>query len=252
MVLPDLGKEINTELSPSGSLAWRVSNEDFFKSKMVSDLKLRLGYGVTGNQEIGNYSFSSNYNTYLYNFNGSFVSARHSTVLPNSNVKWESQEQYNIGLDATLFDDRINVTLDAYVKNTNDMSVPQSVPVTSGYSDIYVPYINAGKIQNKGIELVINTKNIKKEKFSWTSDFVFSMNRNKVIDLNGDVPLITGGLGLNLNAARIQEGYPINAFYGFVQDGIFQTQTEIDNHVYKYKELHPVTVPLPVTLDLKI
>ena len=197
---------------------------------MVSDLKLRLGYGVTGNQEIGNYSFSSNYNTYLYNFNGSFVSAAIPTVLPNSNVKWESQEQYNIGLDATLFDDRINVTLDAYVKNTNDMLVPQSVPVTSGYSDIYVPYINAGKIQNKGIELVINTKNIKKEKFSWTSDFVFSMNRNKVIDLNGDAPLITGGLGLNLNAARIQEGYPINVFYGFVQDGIFQTQTEIDNH----------------------
>jgi len=215
---------------PSGSLAWRVSNEDFFKSKMISDLKLRLGYGVTGNQEIGNYSFSSNYNTYLYNFNGSFVSAAIPTVLPNSNVKWEAQEQYNIGLDATLFDDRVNVTLDAYVKNTNDMLVPQSVPVTSGYSDIYVPYINAGKIQNKGIELVINTKNIKKDKFSWTSDFVFSMNRNKVIDLNGDAPLITGGLGLNLNAARIQEGYPINVFYGYVQDGIFQTQTEIDNH----------------------
>lgn len=215
---------------PSGSLAWRVSNESFFKSKVVNDLKLRLGYGITGNQEIGNYSFSSNYNTYLYNFNGSFVSAAIPTVLPNSNVKWEAQEQYNVGLDASLFDDRINVTLDAYIKNTNDMLVPQSVPVTSGYSDIYVPYINAGKIQNKGIELVINTKNIKKEKFSWTTDLVFSMNRNKVVDLNGDAPLVTGGLGLNLNASRIQEGYPINVFYGFVQNGIFQTQTEIDNH----------------------
>jgi TonB-linked SusC/RagA family outer membrane protein len=215
---------------PSGSLAWRVSNEDFFKSKVINDLKLRFGYGITGNQEIGNYSFSSNYNTYLYNFNGAFVSAAIPTVLPNSNVKWEAQEQYNIGLDATLFDDRINVTLDAYVKNTNDMLVPQSVPVTSGYSDIYVPYINAGKIQNKGIELVINTKNIKKDKFSWTTDFVFSMNRNKVIDLNGDAPLITGGLGLNYNVSRIQEGYPINVFYGFVQDGIFQTQTEVNNH----------------------
>jgi len=215
---------------PSGSLAWRVSNEEFFKSKVINDLKLRFGYGITGNQEIGNYSFSSNYNTYLYNFNGAFVSAAIPTVLPNSNVKWEAQEQYNIGLDANLFDDRINVTLDAYVKNTNDMLVPQSVPVTSGYSDIYVPYINAGKIQNKGIELVINTKNIKKDKFSWTTDFVFSMNRNKVIDLNGDAPLITGGLGLNYNVSRIQEGYPINVFYGFVQDGIFQTQTEINNH----------------------
>nr|WP_314898093.1 TonB-dependent receptor [uncultured Flavobacterium sp.] len=215
---------------PSGSVAWRISNEEFFKSKAVKDLKLRFGYGITGNQEIGNYSFSSNYHTYLYNFNGTYVSAAIPTVLPNSNVKWEAQEQFNLGLDANLFDDRINVTLDAYVKNTNDMLVPQSVPVTSGYSDVFVPYINAGKIQNKGIEVVINTKNIQKEKFSWTSDFVFSINRNKVIDLNGDVPLITGGLGLNYNVSRIQEGYPINVFYGFVQDGVFQTQTEIDNH----------------------
>ena len=215
---------------PSASLAWRISNENFFKSKSVNDLKLRLGYGVTGNQEIGNYAFSSNYNTYLYNFNGNFVSAAIPTVLPNSNVKWESQEQYNIGLDASLFNERVSLTLDAYIKNTNDMLVPQSVPVTSGYSDIYVPYINAGKIRNKGIELVINTKNIQKDKFSWNTDFVFSMNRNKVIDLNGDAPLITGGLGLNLNVARIQKGYPINAFYGFVQDGIFQTQADVDNH----------------------
>lgn len=215
---------------PSGSLAWRISNEGFFKSKAVNDLKLRLGYGVTGNQEIGNYSFSSNYNTYLYNFNGSYVSAAIPTVLPNSNVKWEAQEQFNLGIDASLFDNRVNLILDAYIKNTNDMLVPQSVPVTSGYSDIYVPYINAGKIQNKGVEVVINTKNIQKEKFSWTTDFVFSANKNEVIDLNGDVPLITGGLGLNYNVSRIQEGYPVNVFYGFVQDGIFQTQTEIDNH----------------------
>ena len=215
---------------PSGSLAWRISNEEFFKSKAVNDLKLRLGYGITGNQEIGNYSFSSNYNTYLYNFNGTYVSAAIPTVMPNTNVKWEAQEQYNIGVDATLFDERVKVTLDAYIKNTNDMLVPQAVPVTSGYSDIFVPYINAGKIQNKGIELVINTKNVQKDKFSWDTDFVFSINRNKVIDLNGDTPLVTGGLGLNYNVSRIQEEYPINVFYGFVQDGIFQTQTEVDNH----------------------
>lgn len=215
---------------PSGSLAWRISNEEFFKSKSIDDLKLRLGYGITGNQEIGNYSFSSNYNTYLYNFNGTYVSAAIPTVLPNSNVKWEAQEQYNIGLDASLFNQRVNLTLDAYVKNTNDMLVPQSVPVTSGYSDIYVPYINAGKIQNKGIELIINTKNIQRDKFAWTTDFVFSLNRNKVLDLNRDAPLVTGGLGLNYNVSRIQEGYPINVFYGFVQDGLFQNQADVDNH----------------------
>ncbi len=224
---------------PSGSLAWRISNEEFFKSKSIDDLKLRLGYGITGNQEIGNYSFSSNYNTYLYNFNGAYVSAAIPTVLPNSNVKWESQEQYNVGLDASFFNQRVNLTLDAYIKNTNDMLVPQSVPVTSGYSDIYVPYINAGKIQNKGIELVINTKNIQRDKFTWSTDFVFSLNRNKVLDLNRDAPLVTGGLGLNYNVSRIQEGYPINVFYGFVQDGIFQTQDDVNTHAVQVQGTTP-------------
>ena len=78
--------------------------------------------------------------------------------------------------------------------------------------------------------MVINTKNIQKDKFSWNTDFVFSLNRNKVIDLNGDAPLVTGGLGLNYNVSRIKEGLPINVFYGFVQDGIFQTQADVDNH----------------------
>lgn len=236
---------------PSGSLAWRISNEGFFKSKVVNDLKLRFGYGITGNQEIGNYSFSSNYNTYLYNFNGTYVSAAIPTVLPNSNVKWEEQEQYNAGIDATLFDDRVNVTLDAYVKNTNDMLVPQAVSITSGYSDIYVPYINAGKIQNKGIEVAINAKIIKKEKFSWSTDLVFSANRNKVVDLNGDVPLTTGSLGLNYNVSRIQEGYPVNVFYGFVQDGIFQTQTEIDDHAVQVQGTSPSNSTSPGDVRFK-
>ncbi|MGA9591082.1 MAG: SusC/RagA family TonB-linked outer membrane protein, partial [Salegentibacter sp.] len=215
---------------PSASLAWRISEEDFLQdSKTVNNLKLRLGYGVTGNQEIGNYSFSSAYNTNLYNFNGHFVTAAVPTVLPNSNVKWESQKQYNIGIDATLFDHFMDVTLDAYRKDTEDMLVPQSVPVTSGYSDIYVPYINAGKIRNQGIEAVLTTYNFNQENFKWTTDFVFSYNDNEVIDINSDTPLTTGGIGLNYNLERIQPGYPINVFYGFVQDGIFQTQQEVDN-----------------------
>ena len=236
---------------PSGSLAWRISNEGFFKSKVVNDLKLRAGYGITGNQEIGNYSFSSNYNTYKYNFNGAYVSAAIPTVLPNSNVKWEEQEQFNVGIDANFFDNRINVVLDGYIKNTNGMLVPQAVPVTSGYSDIYVPYINAGKIQNKGIELVINTKNIVKDKFSWTSDLVLSTNKNKVIDLNGDVPLITGSLGLNYNVSRIQEEYPVNVFYGFVQDGVFQTQTEINDHAVQVPGTSPSNSTSPGDIRFK-
>lgn len=213
---------------PSGSAAWRISQEDFFDVSFIEDLKIRAGYGITGNQEIGNYSFASSYNTYRYNFHNTYVSAVLPTVLPNTNVRWESQEQINLGVDMSLFDGRINATVDAYIKNTHDMLVPQSVPVTSGYSDIYVPSINAGQMRNKGIEAMINTVNVQNEKFTWTSDVVFSFNDNEVIDINSETPLTRGGIGLNYNLARIQPGYPANVFYGFVVDGIFQTDEEVE------------------------
>ena len=227
---------------PSGSFAWRVSEEKFLnESKTINDLKLRVGYGVTGNQEIGNYSFASSYNTNLYNFNNSFVTAAVPTVLPNSNVKWESQKQFNIGIDASLFNHIVDITIDGYIKNTEDMLVPQTVPVTSGYSDIFVPFINAGEIKNSGIETVVTTRNIDKEKFKWTTDFVFAYNKNEVIDINSDAPLLTGGIGLNYNLARIQPGYPINVFYGFVQDGIFQTQNDVSNWAVQTPGTNPAS-----------
>lgn len=237
---------------PSASAAWRISEEDFFgNSETISDLKLRLGYGVTGNQEIGNYSFSSAYNTNLYNFNGNFVTAAVPTVLPNRNVKWESQKQYNIGVDASLFGRAVDVTVDLYRKDTEDMLVPQSVPVTSGYSDIYVPYINAGNIRNQGIETVITSYNFNLDKFRWTTDFVFSYNENEVLNINSDTPLTTGSIGLNYNLARIQPGYPVNVFYGFVTDGIFQTQEEVDRAAVQIPGLNPATSTSPGDIRFK-
>lgn len=225
---------------PSAALAWRVSGEKFMeKATAVNDLKLRLGYGVTGNQEIGNYAFSSSYNTVLYNFNNSYVSAVVPTVLPNTNVKWEGQEQFNVGIDAAFYN-RINLTFDAYVKNTNDMLVPMSVPVTSGYSDIYVPSINAGKIVNKGIELSLSTKNFVHE-FQWSTDVVLSYNKNKVESINGDTPIITGSTGLNSSISLIQGGYPVNVFYGYVTDGVFQTQADVANHAIQMPGTNPAT-----------
>src|SRR5690606_17823409 len=231
---------------PSASLAWRISEEGFLTdSETVNELKLRLGYGITGNQNIGNYSFASAYNTNLYNFNGNFVTAAVPTVLPNSNVQWESQEQFNVGLDASLFNNFLDLTLDGYVKNTEDMLVPQTVPVTSGYSDVYVPYINAGKIRNKGVELVLTTHNIDREKLKWSTDLVFAYNHNEVIDINSDTPLTTGGLGLNYTLARIQPGYPINVFHGFVHNGLFQTQEEVDSHAVQVPGTDPATSTAP-------
>ncbi len=237
---------------PSAALAWRISNENFLKnSNVINNLKLRLGYGITGNQEIGNYSFSSSYNTYLYNFNNSYVSAVLPTVLPNPNVKWEGQEQYNAGFDLDLFNNRISLIVDGYVKNTNDMLVPMSVPVTSGYSDVYVPSINAGKIQNKGFEVTLSTKNIIKNDFKWSSDAVFSYNKNNVESINSDTPIITASGGFNSAIGLIKEGYPVNVFYGYITDGIFQNQDEVDRHAVQMPGSNSATSTSPGDIRFK-
>lgn len=237
---------------PSAALAWRISNENFLKdSKTINNLKLRLGYGITGNQEIGNYSFSSSYNTYLYNFNNTFVSAILPTVLPNPNVKWEGQEQYNAGFDLDMFNNRISLIVDGYIKNTNDMLVPMSVPVTSGYSDVYVPSINAGKIQNKGIEATLSTKNFVGENFKWSTDVVFSYNKNNVESINSETPIITASGGLNSTIGQIQNGYPVNIFYGYVTDGVFQNQSEVNNHAVQMPGSNPATSTAPGDIRFK-
>lgn len=214
---------------PSASAAWRISEEDFFKDiSFVNDLKLRAGYGITGNQNIGNYSFASVLQTVQYNFNGTPVNAIVPQAIPNPGVRWEKVEQANIGVDASFWNSRVNVTLDAYLKNTRDMLVPMSVPISTGYSDIVVPSINLGKVQNRGIELAVNTKNITGE-FEWSTSFNVSYNQNKIVSLNDSVPLYTGSIGLNQNLS-IQHpgGYPINEFYGFVTAGVFQNQKEVN------------------------
>jgi TonB-linked SusC/RagA family outer membrane protein len=217
-------------LFPSASLAWRISQEDFMKNlNFINDLKIRVGYGVTGNQEIGNYSFASALNTIAYNFNNTLVSAVVPNMMPNPNVQWEQQKQTNIGIDATIVNQRITISVDGYYKATDKMLVPMNVPVSTGYSDIDVPYINAGKMENKGIEFSIDTKNFVGP-FVWNTSLNFSYNLNKVVNINDTVPMSSGSIGLNQNLALIKNGWPINAFYGFVTDGIFQTQEEVNQH----------------------
>jgi len=217
-------------LFPSGSLAWRISEEDFMKSlTFINSMKVRTGYGVTGNQEIGNYSFASALQTIKYNFNNSVVNAVVPLMMPNPNVQWEEQKQANIGIDASMFKSRIEIIIDAYIKNTDNMLVPMSVPVSTGYSDVYVPYINAGEMQNKGVEFTIDSRNLTGD-FTWNTSFNISYNRNTVKSLNDTVPMASGSIGLNYNLALIQAGHPVNEFYGFITEGVFQTQTEVDNH----------------------
>lgn len=215
---------------PSGSFAWRISEEDFFPdTDLLSYLKLRTGYGVTGNQEIGNYSFASALTTIKYNFNDNLVNAVVPYVMPNPNVRWESQQQANIGFDASLLKQRINLTVDLYHKRTTDMLIPMSVPIFTGYSDIAVPFINAGEVHNRGIEVTVASRNLEGS-FTWDTELNFSLNRNEVVSLNDTIPMPRAEVGFNQQLARIATGYPVDVFYGFVTDGLFQDPGEVDQH----------------------
>lgn len=246
------GKNNRWGTFPSASIAWRLTDEPFFKNvEWVNDLKLRVGYGVTGNQNIGNYSFASVYKTIQYNFNGQAVTAIVPDMIPNPSIRWEKVEQSNIGIDASLFNKRLNVMVDFYIKNTNDMLVPMSVPISTGYSDINVPQINLGKVQNKGIEIGVQSTNIEGV-FGWTSSLNVSFNQNRILRLNDTIPMYTGSIGLNQNLS-IQHpgGYPINEFYGYVVNGIFQTQEEVDNYAVQVPGSDPFNRTSPGDIKFK-
>ena len=139
----------------------------FPHSYIMNDLKLRAGYGVTGNQNIGNYEFAAIYDLGIYSFNNKPVSTLVANRMPNPNIMWEEVEQINVGLDFTTLNQRLLFNVDGYIKNTNNMLVPMVVPISTGYSDSEVPNINAGKMSNKGIELNIVSHNLRGA-FEWT------------------------------------------------------------------------------------
>uniref|UniRef100_UPI0028E7864F SusC/RagA family TonB-linked outer membrane protein n=1 Tax=Capnocytophaga sputigena TaxID=1019 RepID=UPI0028E7864F len=217
---------------PSFSLAWRASNESFFpKNGYINDVKLRVGYGMTGNQGgIDNYAYFTKLRTGQYVFNNNLVSTLYPHVMPNPNVKWETVEQFNGGIDLALLKNRLNFTFDAYIKNTSDMLVPMAVSVSSGYSDIAVPSINAGKVENKGVELTVSSVNVNKKDFQWNTDVNVSFNRNKIVKMNDGVPLFTGFEAFLTKLQILSEGHPVNSFYGYVMNGLFQNQSEVDNY----------------------
>jgi TonB-linked SusC/RagA family outer membrane protein len=216
---------------PSASLAWRVSEEPFFKNiSFFDDLKIRAGYGTTGNQNgIGNYSFASGLTSAVYAFNGNVVPIELAQSAANPNLSWETIKSTNIGIDATFLHQRINLTVDGYIKNTTGMLVPYTLPISTGYT--VSPPINAGKVQNKGIEVTVNSRNLIGE-FTWSSNFNISFNRNKILSLDQNSQLFPQGssIGLNGYLAINRVGYPINSFYGYVTQGLFQTSYDVTAH----------------------
>jgi len=215
---------------PSFAAAWRLSEEDFYnRESFLSDIKIRAGYGVTGQQNIGNYSFSTGYDTGVYTFNDNVVSSLVVSRMPNPNVHWEEVHQTNLGADLGFLKNRLRLTLDVYDKNTQDMLVAMQVPVSSGYNDEAPPSINAGKVNNKGLEISVSADILKSSDLHWTTDFNISFNKNKIISLNDSIPSLWGSVEMSGNTRINAEGHPIGSFYGHVADGLFQTASEVNN-----------------------
>lgn len=220
---------------PSVSVAWRPSKESWFpENNVVNDLKVRGGYGVTGSQaSVSNYGYLATYDTGVYSFGtaGTEQPSLYSASLANPSIHWEEVAQSNIGIDLAMFNSRVQFSVDGYIKNTRDMLVKASIPITSGFEDTTTTYANAGKVRNQGVEMQLHTVNIAGE-WNWETDISATYNTNRIIDLNSAVPYYINQVN-NSYLTMLQKGYPINVFYGYVTDGLFQNQTEVDNHAFQ-------------------
>lgn len=213
---------------PSVSAAWRISQEKFMlDNATVSNLKLRVGYGVTGNSRIGNYRSMSLMGNDRYVLGGGTVSGISPTAIGNKDLRWETTEMYNVGLDVGILNNRVSLTAEAYYKYTTDMLMSFDIPGTSGYKKAY---INAGELENKGMEFSMYARIFDNTKFKWNMDANIAFNRDKVAKLYNDQPLIID-LG-DKQSITITEGKPIREFKGPDVLGVFKDWDEVNAHTW--------------------
>ena len=212
---------------PSGSLAWRASEEDFIKNlNLFSNLKVRAGYGVTGNERIGDYASYALISTNRITLDGS--SNKPGTHLnqsspENASLKWETTSQYNVGVDMGFFDNRLSVTLDGYWKKTEDLLLKVSLPYYTGFTS---GQRNIGAIQNRGFEIDITSHNLTGD-FTWDTKFNLAVNRNKVLDLGSSTDIyITSSKPMGTVSeeayAVVREGESLGSLFGYKYIGVLQ------------------------------
>ncbi len=214
------GKGNKYGVFPSFAAAWRIKEEAFLVNiDKISDLKIRAGYGIVGNEGIPPYSsLGLLENTEAYFGENEIAKGVGPATRENDQLKWETTEQYNIGLDIGLFKNRITITTDAYYKQTRDLLLNAPVPYTSGFSSAF---FNVGTMENRGFEFAINTVNTV-EVVEWNSSFNMAFNRNKVISLNSDEGIPAEPMLGITGWTVIRAGQPIGTFYGYETDGIIQ------------------------------
>jgi len=207
---------------PSVALAWRLIQEDFIKrADIFSDLKLRVSYGKSGNDRISDYAYIRTIGGTNYYFNGGSPASGFAPNVPgNDNLKWETTNQFDVGIDMGFFDSRIAFTTDYYYKKTIDMLYNSEIPYTSGYP-VYLE--NIGSMKNSGIEFSLRTANLVNS-FKWNTDFNISFNSNRILDLGGKTLYVDNDTyKLKIGSwAIIQEGEQMGTFFGLESDGIWQ------------------------------
>ena len=227
--------------------AWRFSEEKFFAnikdSGIITNGKLRIGWGQTGNSNIGGYKWGSSMSVMETGLGTSYRPEN----IKNLDVKWETQEQLNVGLDLNFLNDRINLVIDAYKKKSADMLMQLTLPSFmgtsgNGSSALAAPYGNYGDIENKGIEIALNTRPIETNNFSWGSDFQISFNKNKLNSLSNSTALVGNGQWTDV-VSRTEVGESLYNFYGYVVDGIYTSFDDILNSpVNTIQQNNPYTV----------
>lgn len=220
---------------PAFSAKWRISEEKFWKNikPVVSDAGLRLSYGTAGNNRINSFATLSQIKTAIggqgYTFNvgdpqNNQATGAYVSVLGNADLKWETSKTYNIGLDLAFLQNRIKLTADAYKKNTYDLLYNAPIPTSTGFGSVYK---NIGNIQNKGLEITINTTNIITKDFTWSSSFNISFNANKVLKLTNGLNATGVNIGWDNSYASVpayilKVGQPLGTMYGLKWVGNYQ------------------------------
>jgi TonB-linked SusC/RagA family outer membrane protein len=215
------GKNNKYAFFPSVGAAWRVSEESFMKNNpTISNLKLRASYGMSGNQEIGQYLSIPQIQPGTTVLNGSQQSTLQPSYIGNPDLKWEKSLQFDAGLELGLFNNRVGLNLDFYTRDTKDLLLQAPIPWSAGLVNANV-YRNVGSVRNTGLEVYLSTDNIKSRNFSWTTNFVFTTNKNKVLKLNdGNADIFPGPNFLGQNYV-IRVGAPIGSFYGMTRLGTY-------------------------------
>ena len=210
---------------PSAAFAWRISNEPFMeKAKFISNLKLRLGWGHVGNQSSGSYAYGATMN----NVATAWGTGYYPGNFPNANLKWESTKAWNVGLDLSLFNNRIEFIVDWYYKNTDNLLMQASLPsyvINNDWMGMSAPWVNTGAIRNTGIEFTLNTVNISKKDLQWRTSATLSFNRNKLTALNSEGSTITGTIGTETYTLS-EIGGPVGRFYGYKVIGMFTQESD--------------------------